>query len=539
MLVVSVEQMHAIEKEADQRGVSYAEMMERAGRGVAEVILSEYSDDDWRVVTALVGSGNNGGDALVALEALAQAGWQAQAFLVRPRGKDDDLVQRAVTAGVQVLQAGQEGNLRELQAWLETSNVLLDGVLGTGVQLPLKNEMASVLKLVNESESIPHVIAIDCPSGVDCNTGAAADDAITAEITLCMQAVKQGLLRFPAFELVGELRVVDLGLPSDLVSSDEIDLFMVDGDLVAGFLPERPITAHKGTFGTLMIAAGSTYYTGAALLSARAAYRIGTGLVRLAVPASIHSALAGQIPEATWLLLPNEMGMISENAADLLIKNLERVSALVVGPGLGIEDTTAGFIEKMLNGDIATHPSASFGFLSAPVGGKPDHKANLPPMVVDADGLRLMARMKNWPTLLPSGSILTPHPGEMSALTGLDVDQIQANRLEVARRFAGEWNSVVILKGALTVIAAPDGRAFIIPVATSALAKASSGDVLAGMVGGLLAQGRPALEAAIAGAWIHAQAGLEAAEHLGCTASVCASDVIESIPPVLWALQFE
>lgn len=539
MLVVSVEQMHAIEKEADGNGVSYAEMMERAGRGVAEVVLSEYGDDDWRVVTGLVGTGNNGGDALVALEALAQAGWQAQAYLVRRRAKDDVWMERAIAAGVQVLAAGPDGNLLDLQAWLENSNVLLDGVLGTGIQLPLKDEIASVLKFVNDSESIPHVIAIDCPSGVDCNTGAAADEAIPAEITLCMQAVKQGLLRFPAFELVGELRVVDLGLPANLASAQGIELSVVDGELVAGFLPARPITAHKGTFGTLMIAAGSTYYTGAALLSARAAYSIGTGLVRMAVPASIHSALAGQIPEATWLLLPHEMGMISEKAADLLVKNLERVSALVVGPGLGSEDTTASFVEKLLNGEIATHPTTTFGFLSDQTGVKPGNKTSLPPLLIDADGLRLLARIKNWPALLPPGSVLTPHPGEMSALTGLDVDQIQANRLEVARRFASEWKTVVILKGALAVIAAPDGRAYIIPVATSALAKAGSGDVLAGMVGGLLAQGRSALQAAIAGAWIHAQAALEAAEHLGCTASVSASDVIESIPQVLWALQLE
>jgi NAD(P)H-hydrate epimerase len=539
MLVVSVEQMHSIEEEADRSGVSYAEMMERAGRGVAEVVLSEFGDDDWRVATALVGTGNNGGDALVALEALAQAGWQTQAFLVRPRAKDDVLLERAVAAGVQVLAAGQGEALLDLQAWLENSNILLDGVLGTGVQLPLKDEIASILRLVNDSGAIPHVIAIDCPSGVDCKTGAAAEDVIPAEMTLCMQAVKQGLLRFPAFELVGELRVIDLGLPTNLASTQKIDLFMVDGEQVAGYLPERPVDAHKGTFGSLMIAAGSTYYTGAVLLSARAAYRIGTGLVRLAVPASIHSALAGQIPEATWLLLPHEMGMISENAAEVLVENLERVSALLVGPGLGNEETTANFFEKLLNGNPVAHPASTFGFLSAKPAEKPGDKASLPPLVIDADGLRLLARIKNWPALVPPGSVLTPHPGEMSALTGFDVDQIQADRLEVARRFARDWNTVIVLKGALSVIASPDGRAYIIPVATSALSKAGSGDVLAGMVGGLLAQGRPALEAAIAGAWVHAQAGLEAAEQLGSTASVCASDVIESIPPVLWALQFE
>lgn len=539
MQVVSVEQMRAIEREADERGVSYAEMMERAGRGVAEVVLSECGDEDWRVVTALVGSGNNGGDALVALEALARSGWQAQAYLVRPRPEGDALLERARAAGVHVLAAAADKQRRGLQGWLENANVLLDGVLGTGVQLPLKGEVAAILKAVRDAETLPRVIAIDCPSGVDCDSGEAAAEAIPAELTVCMQAVKQGLLRFPAFELAGELRVVNLELPDGLPSMRAVNLFMVDGEQVAACLPERPITAHKGTFGTLMIAAGSTYYTGAALLSARGAYRIGTGLVRLAVPAPLHAALAGQFPEATWLLLPNEMGMIAESAADLLRKNLERVSTLLVGPGLGSEDTTAGFIEQLLTGGQAAHRTPALGFLAPQAEDVPAAQVPLPPMVVDADGLRLMARVKDWASLLPAGSVLTPHPGEMSALTGLNVDQIQADRLGVARRYAREWQVTVILKGALSVIAAPDGKAYIVPVATAALAKAGSGDVLAGLVAGLMAQGRPAVDAAVAGAWIHAQAGLEAAGQLGCTAAVLASDVIEAIPRVLWALQFE
>lgn len=539
MQVVSVEQMRAIEKEADERGVSFAEMMERAGRGVAEVVLSEFGDEDWRVVTALVGSGNNGGDALVALEALAKSGWKAQAYFVRPRAQGDALLERAKTAGAEILEAAQDKKLRGLQGWLENSNVLLDGVLGTGIQLPLKEEIAAILKFVSEAETQPHIVAIDCPSGVDCDSGETADETIPAEITVCMQAVKQGLLRFPAFERAGELRVVKLDLPSKLPAEKKIDLFMADGEQVAASLPERPMTAHKGTFGTLMIAAGSTYYTGAPLLAARGAYRMGTGLVRLAVPAPLHAVLAGQFPEATWLLLPDEMGMIAENGADLLLKSLNRVSALLVGPGLGTEETTASFIKILLSSGQMQHHPAAFGFLSGQEEEPPTQATSLPPLVVDADGLRLLARIDGWPELLPAGSVLTPHPGEMSALTGLPVDEIQANRVEITRKFAAKWKTTVILKGALTVVAAGDGKVSIIPVASAALAKAGSGDVLAGMVAGLLAQGVPAVDAAIAGAWIHAQAGLEAAEQLGGTASVLASDVIDAIPRVLWALQFE
>ena len=539
MLVVSVEQMRAMEREADARGVSYAEMMERAGRGVAALVDAEYGEEESRQATALVGSGNNGGDALVALESLARAGWQAQAYLVRPRPENDALLERARSAGVEIAAASDDPEYRILTAWLLATDVLLDGVLGTGFQLPLREEIASVLRVARQYADDLHVIAIDCPSGVDCDSGEAAEEAVPAEVTLCMQAVKQGLLRYPAFELAGELRVVDLNLPEVLKAAGEVQLFMADGETAARYLPERPDTAHKGTFGTLLIAAGSTYYTGAALLAARGAYRIGTGLVRLAVPAPLHASLAGQFPEATWLLLPHEMGMIAESAADLVLKNLERVTALLIGPGLGNEATTAGFIEKLLTGAPSSSKPASFGFLTAQVVKPSDGPVKLPPLVMDADGLRLMARLKNWPELLPPGSILTPHPGEMSALTGLTVEQIQSDRWETARTYARKWKTTVILKGALTVIADENGQACIIPVATSALAKAGSGDVLAGLVAGLLAQGRPAWEAAVAGAWIHAQAGLAAAQNLGSPAPVMASDVIEAVPGVLWALQFE
>lgn len=526
MLVVSVDQMRAIEREADSRGVNYAEMMDRAGRGLADLIQMEFGDEEWRVVTALVGSGNNGGDALVALEVLAKAGWHAQAYLVRPRPEKDALLERARAASVEIAAAWEDVDFKVLAAWLEGASVLMDGVLGTGFQLPLRKEIASVLGFAKQFSEQLHVVAVDCPSGVDCDSGEAADDVIPAEITVCMQAVKQGLVQFPAFKLAGELRVVDLDLPDNLDAEANINLFVANGETVSRFLPERPDTAHKGTFGSLVIAAGSVEYTGAALLAARGAYRVGTGLVRLATLAPLHAALAGQFPEVTWLILPNEEGGIAENAADLLLSNLSRVTALLVGPGLGMRETTRAFIARLLSSIV----EAAGGQIN---------KINLPPMVMDADGLRLMAGITNWPELLPVGSILTPHPGEMSALTGLTVEQIQSDRLAVAREYAQKWKSTVILKGALTVVASDDGRACIIPVATSALAKAGSGDVLAGLVAGLVAQGRPAWEAAVAGAWIHAQAGLAAAENLGSPASVLASDVLESIPRVLWALQFE
>jgi hydroxyethylthiazole kinase-like uncharacterized protein yjeF len=293
------------------------------------------------------------------------------------------------------------------------------------------------------------------------------------------------------------------------------------------------MSAHKGTFGTAVIAAGSVNYTGAALLAGKAAYRSGAGLVTLAVPAPLHASLAGQFPEATWLLLPHELGVIAESAAEVLRKNLERATALLVGCGFGLEDTTADFLSALLTGPRAARGGIGFVHPAREAGAA---KASLPPMVVDADGLKLLARIPNWPSTLPAESVLTPHPGEMSVLTGLPRDELQADRVGAAERFAKEWGHVVVLKGAYTVIAGPEGETAIIPVATPALARAGTGDVLAGLVTGLRAQGVPAYPAAWAGAWIHAQAGLRAAAALGGTASVLAGDVLDQIAGVLSSL---
>ncbi|MGE5775054.1 MAG: NAD(P)H-hydrate dehydratase, partial [Chloroflexota bacterium] len=356
--------------------------------------------------------------------------------------------------------------------------------------------------------------------------------------TITMAAVKQGMLKLPAFEYVGDLEVVDIGLPADLSSLKDLTTEVADEDLVAGLLPERPLDSHKGTFGTALIAAGSINYTGAAALAGEAAYRVGAGLVTLAVPGPLQVALAGRFPEATWVLLPHEMGVISRDAADVLAKNFERATALLVGPGFGTEDTTKEFIENLLKGKAsAKKTNARIGFVRQENDRKEEENSQLPPMIFDADGLKLLAKIPDWHTLLPAPAILTPHPGEMSALTGLSKEEIQADRQAVASKYAKEWGHVVVLKGAFTVVAAPDGRVTLIPVASPALARAGTGDVLAGLIVGLRAQGLEAFEAAVAGAWIHAQAGLYAADDLGTAASVLAGDVLDCVSDVLSDLE--
>jgi ADP-dependent NAD(P)H-hydrate dehydratase / NAD(P)H-hydrate epimerase len=530
MKIVSVAQMQAVEHQSNELGWTYEMMMEKAGSGLAEIIQSFFGYEETQAVLGLVGSGNNGGDTLIALERLAQGGWKTSACLVRPRPDNDPLIRRARDAGCQV--RAVEDDLTWLGEQLDDCVVVLDGVLGTGVRLPLKAEIARVLAFVKENAGKVNVIAVDCPSGADCDSGEAAPETIPADFTVCMAAVKRGLLHFPAFELCGSLEVVDIGLPQGLEAWESISAELVDeGMLIQIMPPQRSPNSHKGTYGTVGVVAGSLNFSGAALLSASAAYRIGAGLVQIAAPAPLHTALAGQLPEATWILLPHESGGIAERAVEELGKYLPKLDILLFGPGFGLEETTAAFVRRLLERDFS-RKKAGVGFISSQDSGQ-TLAAELPPMVIDADGLKLLARVPGWPEKITVQAVLTPHPGEMAILTGKPVAEIQSSRLEWAGYYAREWGHVVVLKGALTVIAAPDGRLRVIPVATSALAHGGTGDVLAGMIAGLRSQGLAPFEAATAAAWIHAQTGLLAAEQVGHEASVLAGDLIDVLPEVL------
>ncbi|MCL4562573.1 MAG: NAD(P)H-hydrate dehydratase [Chloroflexi bacterium] len=302
--------------------------------------------------------------------------------------------------------------------------------------------------------------------------------------------------------------------------------------MIRSLLPKRPADAHKGTFGTALVVAGSLNYSGAAILAGEAAYRIGAGLVTLAVPTPLHSALAGRLPEATWLLLPHETGVISSEAARVVAGHMDKVDAMLMGPGWGMEETTQNFLAHLLH-DSRPGVFENIGFIHTVEEHNGSPSSRLPPLVIDADGLKLLARIPDWPKILPKLTVLTPHPGEMSVLTGLPVKEIQRDRIVTAEKYAHQWGHVVVLKGAFTVIAEPEGRSVVIPVATSALAKAGTGDVLAGIIVGLRAQGLDGLSAAVAGAWLHAQAGILAEERVGNSASVLAGDVISAIAGVL------
>ena len=381
-------------------------------------------------------------------------------------------------------------------------------------------------------------MAVDCPSGLNCDSGALDPAALPADLTVTFAAAKRGQFVFPAANWLGELVVADIGVSADLPELAQVQLELATPQDVRAWLPGRPRDAHKGTFGRALVAAGSVNFTGAAYLAGAAAYRIGAGLVTLAVPEPLHAIVAPQLPEATWLILPDEVGVIAASAAEVIEKELPRSQALLVGPGFGTEKSTGQFLRRLLDveeGQAGGGRKRALGFTARAAGG-PEGEGSatpLPPLVVDADGLRLLAQVENGPARLPRLSVLTPHPGEMAALTGLDKEAIQADRLGTAQRFAAEWGQVVVLKGAFTVVAAPEGRTAIVPFATAALARAGTGDVLAGMITGLLAQGVPPYEAAVAGAYLHGRCGELAAQAMGQTASVLAGDVLRALPAAL------
>lgn len=497
--LVSVAEMRDIEKAADAAGLSYAQMMENAGQSLADAVLA-HSHDRKKTVLGLVGPGNNGGDTLVALALLAKQGWKASAFLVGQRPKGDRLAARAKRAGVQFA-----AKLAVKQ------DVVLDGLLGTGIRLPLREDFRQTLleagRQVSRREPMPLIVAVDCPSGLDAGSGDVASETLHADLTVSMAAVKLGMLKLPAFEYLGQLEIGGIGL-SDLEEWDAIKRYVIDEAFVRHALPERLLDAHKGTFGTAMIVAGSQRFPGAALLAGEAAYRSGAGLVTVAAPETIQPALAGHLREATWLPLPAENGWLAEQGSEIIKAHLDRVTAILLGPGFGTEAITGKLIEKLF-------------------------AADLPPLVIDADGLKLMSKISGWESLLPQDTILTPHPGEMAILSGLTTDAIQSDRLGTAEKFAKQWKCTLVLKGAFTVVASHDGRTAVMPLATPALARAGTGDVLAGLITGLRAQGMAAFEAASCAVWLHGQAGLRAAERLGGAAGVLAGDLIAELPRLI------
>ncbi|MBI5960791.1 MAG: bifunctional ADP-dependent NAD(P)H-hydrate dehydratase/NAD(P)H-hydrate epimerase, partial [Chloroflexi bacterium] len=453
--IVTTEQMKAVEKAADAKGHSYAAMMELAGRAVAERVKVWVAGRAQPRIAILVGPGNNGGDGLVAGRLLKEeiAGATVGAFLLEPRAEDDTVFTAARDAGVFIADAENDKaqGYRVLQNLVANADVVVDALFGTGFKPPIKGEAIKVLQAARKALALresdrpappyttpadppepfdlsPIILAVDCPSGLDCDSGELDSHALNAHETVTFAAAKPGLLAFPGAEAVGKLHIANIGLPARLPALDKITLTLVEAADVNARLPKRPLDSHKGTFGKAMIAAGSLNYTGAAYLAAAAAYRVGAGLVTVGAPQIIIPTLAAMLPEATWVLLPHDMGVLNEAAVKVLRKELEGYTALLLGPGFGTEDVTGDFLRDLLQPKEELRHSRAMGFVPMEADQKPadaNNSTTLPPLVLDADGLNLLADMDDWTTLIPPNTILTPHPAEFARLAKIERDEVQ------------------------------------------------------------------------------------------------------------------
>ena len=521
--LVTVTEMQGIERAADAAGHTYATMMEMAGTAVAEIVRERWSGQ--ASVLILVGPGNNGGDGLVCARHLQQAGVLVHVYLwQRATDTEHDYAghfARLVALGVPTAHADEDPNLATLGAWLDESTLVVDALLGTGSNRPIAGQLAQILDAVRAAQTTRAtpddqftILAVDCPSGLNCDSGATDPYTVPADVTVTFAHAKAGHYKFPGASIVGELLVADIGTPPQL--SDSVQTFCLSADLLRPCLPVRSLNSHKGSFGKVMAVVGCVNYAGAAYLSCAAAGRVGAGLVTGAIAEPVWPVVASKLAEATWLPLPtgnaDDAGFIGEAAAPIVSEAVNGYSALLVGCGLGQAVTTQHFLRSLL-----AHPI-------------------LPPTLIDADGLNCLAQRPKWPTLLPHETILTPHAAEMARLCQLSVAEVRAQRWALAREKAAAWNAIVLLKGPYTIIAHPDGRMAVLPVATPALATAGTGDVLAGTIVGLVAQGVAPFWAACAGAWLHGKTGERCQDEIGL-AGVLASDLLPRLPRTLRELQ--
>lgn len=520
MYLVTSEEMRAIDRYTiDVIGIPALVLMENAGRAIAQEVIRLAAEEPQRRRRAggeaprwvvLVGKGNNGGDGIVCARHLAEHGFEVLLLYAGPpdgwtgeAGVQRDIARRL---GLPSAVYG-EGEPIDWDRW----DGIVDALLGTGTMGPPREPYASLIREAVES-GLP-IVAADLPSGLNADTGEAADPCIRARVTVALAVRKRGLMLYPGADYAGEVVVRPIGIPEAAVRRQGVNAFLLDEETLRSHFglsvpPVRAADTHKGTYGHVLVAAGSRNMSGAGLLCAKAALRAGAGLVTWAVPESLALPLAGRLPEAMLRgIRDGGSGEWRMSSALDLAALTEGKKAAVVGPGMGRWTGDKDWLRELWE------------------------SVNVP-LVLDADALNMLADTEEPWTAWPRREapvVLTPHPGEMARLCGMTVREVQRDRINLARQLAGRSGASIVLKGAATVVAAPDGRAYVNTTGNPGMATGGAGDVLAGVIGGLLAQGLDGVAAAAAGVYWHGAAGDRAAAARYDPASVIAGDILEAL----------
>lgn len=505
MRIVTAEQMRELDRRASvEFGVPSIVLMENAGLRTFDVALQMLTEVCGQSAAIVCGKGNNGGDGFVVARHLHQAGAEVRVLLIGRRDdvKGDALINLEIAekSGINIEEVSE---IAHLQMILAHSDLIVDALFGTGIKGDITGFAGEVIDAINASGR--PVVSVDLPSGLDADTGQIGGRCVIADATVTFALPKIGLVTHPGVEYAGEVTVAEIGVPKRGFETAGINTYVVGPEDVLARLPARPDDANKGTFGRVLVVAGSVGLTGAAAMSSEAAVRIGAGLVTLAVPESLNDILEAKLTEVMTIPLPEtDDRSFSRAAIGKALGLIEKSNAAALGPGIGRNPETVAFIRELLP------------WINTPI-------------VIDADGLNAIAEDSSVLQKVNAPLVLTPHPGEMSRLTGTPVEAIQSNRLKSALDAAEKFGCVVVLKGAGTVIASPDGEVWVSSTGNAALATGGTGDILTGAIVGLMAQGLSMMDASICGVYIHGNAGEIAASEIG-RAGTAATDLLPLLP---------
>lgn len=506
--------MRALDQRAMSRlGIPGPRLMENAGRGAAQAILTHFGSPRGRLVVICCGKGNNGGDGFVVARRLKAAGAAVKVFLLararEVKGDSAGMLAAYRKVGGRIQEVTEASGLAMLEKALASADLVVDALLGTGLVGPATGLYAVAIESINRSQR--PVAALDLPSGLCTDHGRLLGPAINAALTTTFAGWKRGLLLYPGAEKAGRVRLVEIGIPA-AAAREGIGVFLLEASDIAPLFPPRGPDAHKGAFGHLLVVAGSVGKTGAAALAGRAALRTGAGLATIAAPLSQQPIIAALGMETMTEPLPETPSQsASLNAKDRILELAGRTDGVALGPGVSLAPETQRLVRELL----------------LEVGR---------PMVVDADGLTALAGHLELLKKSAAPRCLTPHPGEMARLLGARVAEVEADRIETVRSFCQRYGTFLVLKGARSVIGEPGGKVYINPTGNPGMASGGSGDVLTGMVGALLARGMDPLAALQAGVLLHGLAGDLARDDKG-EEGMIAGDILEAIPHAILKVQ--